>query len=72
MKGEVPSLNLVSHILLTTRYQALLYEPSTRRTERDRRAILDKMPSRALNDLIIALLHEVVGPRHHRRGRCGG
>jgi hypothetical protein len=42
-----------------------------RRTERDRRAILGKMPSRALTDLIIALLHEVCcgrhGGRHHRR-----
>jgi hypothetical protein len=30
------------------------------------------MSSRELTDLIIALLHSVVGPRHHRCGRCGG
>jgi hypothetical protein len=35
---------------------------------------LGKMPTRALTDLIVVLLHEVVSPRHrchvHRGGRC--
>jgi hypothetical protein len=30
------------------------------------------MPSRALTDIIIALLHEVVGPRHRHRDHRGG
>jgi hypothetical protein len=29
------------------------------------------MPNRALTDLIVALLHEVTGPRHRRNGRRG-
>jgi hypothetical protein len=30
------------------------------------------MPLRELTDLILALLHSVAGPRHHRHGRRGG
>jgi hypothetical protein len=30
------------------------------------------MPSRELTNLILALLHSVASPRHHRRSRCGG
>jgi hypothetical protein len=73
MRISCSSLNICLSFLLITHYQTLLYEPSARRTKGDRRAKLGKMPSSALTDLIVALLHELAGPCHrHRHGRHGG
>jgi hypothetical protein len=53
---EVPSLNLVSRILLITRYQALLYKPSTGEQREIKDQELGKMATQTLIDLIMALM----------------
>jgi hypothetical protein len=53
---EVPSLNLVSRILLITHYQALLYKPSTGEHREIEDQELGKMATQTLIDLIMALM----------------
>jgi hypothetical protein len=62
-------LSLKSHI---TRYQH--YSTSISRANRDIEGDQDsvRMPSRELTNLILALLHSVVGSRHRYHGRRGG
>jgi hypothetical protein len=71
MRISCSSLNLYLYLsfLFITRYLTSLRPEEQRKIEEQE---LGKMPSRALTDLTVALLHEVVDPRHHRRSRHGG
>jgi hypothetical protein len=53
---EVPSLNLVSRILLITRYQALLYKPLMGEQREIEDQELGKMATQTLIDLIMVLM----------------
>jgi hypothetical protein len=53
---ELPSLNLVSRILLITRYQALLYKPLMGEQREIEDQELGKMATQTLIDLIMVLM----------------
>jgi hypothetical protein len=64
MRISCSSLNLCLSFLLITHYQhysTSLWREEQRKIEEQE---LGKMTSRALNNLIISLLHEIAGPRH--------
>jgi hypothetical protein len=68
-KSQSLSLSLISiHNTLSALLTSLRPEEQRKIEEQE----LGKMPSHALTDLTVALLHEVVDPRHHRRSRHGG
>jgi hypothetical protein len=71
MKGYLVVSNICLSNLSLNMLSALLYE-STERVNQEKTKNSGKMPCSDLTELILALLHKVVGPRHRRRSRRGG